>query len=646
MAVDITINETIDLVDITVNPNIIEVNVTRTSGGGGGTQTLAQTLDLGNTTGGENILVNNADAIELENTSLLKKGTYNFAGENSGGISRICSVGYEDNWQSGIRHVFDDNGFIRHSTNCFDYVPDSSFDNTLRFKVDSLWTLDDGTTYKCTDASTGAAVWEQVLNFPNLGQVLEQGDRVVKFPQGAGTGEIYDFVLDDRLQYLLFSSNNIIANLDDSANTFPLNSSIQFTVGQDNSFDFVPIDTDVRSNLGVDIGTPITSITLNRGDNCLLTKISTDPVWYLQVDRNTKKTSDLTNDGADGINPFITALDIPPATNGLPTGGTAGQILTKVDATDYNTTWQENYADSTSVVKHTVKNNGSALITKGTAVYVTGSNGTNMLVGKASNATEATSSKTMGLMQSDITTTGGTQTGFVITEGLLSGLDTSTATAGDPVWLGVNGALIYGLTNKPYAPAHLVFIGIVTKVSSGNGEIFVKVQNGFELKEIHDVDLITNAPTNNQLLSFDSATSLWKNKSVTTADIAASTNKNYVTDAQQTVIGNTSGTNSGDNAVNSLYSGLITSATTGAVIAFANPQIYNSIASPSSSNITDSLTGARIGVVQKIYHNAGTAPTFPAGWVRRGTGTYVTSTLNIIYAEWSVGTTVEYWITQ
>jgi len=50
----------------------------------------------------------------------------------------------------------------------------------------------------------------------------------------------------------------------------------------------------------------------------------------------------------------------------------------------------------------------------------------------------------------------------------------------------------------------------------------------------------------------------------TTADIAASTNKNYVTDAQLTAIGNagnTSGTNTGDNAVNSLYSGLTTNAT-------------------------------------------------------------------------------------
>lgn len=226
-------------------------------------------------------------------------------------------------------------------------------------------------------------------------------------------------------------------------------------------------------------------------------------------------TSDLTNDGENGVDPFITLADVPVPTNGLPAGGTAGQILTKVDATDYNATWQENYADWTSVVKHTVKNNGlSGTITKGTAVYVTGSNGTNMLVGRASNASEATSSKTMGLMQSDITTTGSNQTGFVITEGLLEGLNTAGQTAGDPVWLGVNGALIYGLINKPYAPAHLVFIGIVTKISAGNGEIFVKVQNGFELKEIHDVDIITTTPINGHLLGFDGT--LWVNKTIAT----------------------------------------------------------------------------------------------------------------------------------
>jgi hypothetical protein len=45
----------------------------------------------------------------------------------------------------------------------------------------------------------------------------------------------------------------------------------------------------------------------------------------------------------------------------------------------------------------------------------------------------------------------------------------------------------------------------------------------------------------------------------TTADIADSLNKRYVTDAQSTVVGNTSGTNTGDNATNSQYSGLAAS---------------------------------------------------------------------------------------
>jgi hypothetical protein len=100
----------------------------------------------------------------------------------------------------------------------------------------------------------------------------------------------------------------------------------------------------------------------------------------------------------------------------------------------------------------------------------------------------------------------------VITEGLLAGLDTSSAVAGNPVWLGTGGNLIYGLANKPYAPSHLVFIGIVTRVNANNGEIFVKVQNGFELDEIHDIDLKTTAPINGHLLGYNGT--LWVNKTI------------------------------------------------------------------------------------------------------------------------------------
>ena len=112
-------------------------------------------------------------------------------------------------------------------------------------------------------------------------------------------------------------------------------------------------------------------------------------------------------------------------------------------------------------------------------------------------------------------------------------------------------------------------------------------------------------------------------------------------------------TDGSSNAVssNGVFDGLalkqdFATATTGAVISFSVPQVYNSVASPSSSNITNDLTGARIGVVQKVFHNSGSAPTFPAGWVKLGTGSYVNSSLNIIYCEWVSGSRVEYWITQ
>jgi len=86
-------------------------------------------------------------------------------------------------------------------------------------------------------------------------------------------------------------------------------------------------------------------------------------------------------------------------------------------------------------------------------------------------------------------------------------------------------------------------------------------------------------------------------------------------------------------------------AATGTQISFANTQIYNLPSNPGEGNLTVSLANARLGIVQKIYHQDSVEPNFPAGWTAVGSGEYVTDELNIIYAEWAGGTRVEYWIT-
>jgi hypothetical protein len=235
-----------------------------------------------------------------------------------------------------------------------------------------------------------------------------------------------------------------------------------------------------------------------------LTGITNTPSWDHVIVGTTAQGQIYTRTYAQFMTDVATGIGL---SGYVPTSRTLSINGTTYDLSA-NRSWTISTVDYTSRLQHQVK--AGVAINKGQAVYVTSADGTNMIVGLASNASEATSSKTMGLLDATVTTNGFAN---VVTEGLLAGLDTSTAgSEGDPVWLGTGGNLIYGLANKPYAPAHLVFIGIVTRKNNSNGEIFVKVQNGFELNEIHDVDLKTTVPVNGHILGFDGT--LWVNKTI------------------------------------------------------------------------------------------------------------------------------------
>jgi len=181
--------------------------------------------------------------------------------------------------------------------------------------------------------------------------------------------------------------------------------------------------------------------------------------------------------------------------------------------------------------------NGSTALTKGTPVYITGADGTNIIIGAAGNGSEATSSKTIGLTETDLAINA---MGYVVTDGKLTNIDTSAAgAAGDAVWLGVNGGKLYGLSNKPVAPAHMVYLGVVSKKNANTGEIQVKVQNGFEFNELHDVS--AQSPSTGDIIVRNAGNTLWENKPQSALAIA-NTQVSGLGDSSTKNVGTTSGT--------------------------------------------------------------------------------------------------------
>lgn len=163
-----------------------------------------------------------------------------------------------------------------------------------------------------------------------------------------------------------------------------------------------------------------------------------------------------------------------------------------------------------------VTNDDSVTLTKGMSVYAFGGTGDRMTVKRASNTADATSARTVGLVLS--TSIAANQKGFIMMQGLLDGLNilpTSTYNDGDPVYLGSTPGSITKI--KPYAPNHLVYLGIVTTASPGSaGRMYVKVQNGYELDELHNVQAQT--PSLSDTLWYDNTVSppQWKTASLST----------------------------------------------------------------------------------------------------------------------------------
>lgn len=200
-----------DVLDSTNNPYGVDQSAVLTALGafffdvaGGGSQNLSQVLAIGNTSGPEDIIFDEFFGLAFNNNSRLREGTIDAGLGGAKGIAQICAVGYELKWEAGRLYVMDGNGvYIRSSLYNFNITPSVTDDITKGYLPGSLWSLDNGDTYICTDSSTGAAVWvlqsnavstlEQVLNSGNnagTNNIDLNGNKILNVTEITATGDL------------------------------------------------------------------------------------------------------------------------------------------------------------------------------------------------------------------------------------------------------------------------------------------------------------------------------------------------------------------------------------------------------------------------------------------------------------------------
>lgn len=160
-----------------------------------------------------------------------------------------------------------------------------------------------------------------------------------------------------------------------------------------------------------------------------------------------------------------------------------------------------------------VRNANNAGLTKGEVVYTVGSTGSNQTVLPAIANLESKSSKTFGVVAE---TVAGGGVAFCMTDGYLTGLNTASIPEGSALWLSPTtpGAFT---TTMPQAPNHGVYVGVCIRSHASEGTIYVKIQNGYETSELHDVK-ISGTNTAGSILIRNETLGVYENAEIQAGD--------------------------------------------------------------------------------------------------------------------------------
>jgi hypothetical protein len=263
-------------------------------------------------------------------------------------------------------------------------------------------------------------------------------------------------------------------------------------------------------------------------------------------------------------------------------------------------------------VKHAT--NGG--LDNGKVVYITGSTGDNKTVLYARANNEATSSKTLGVMTE--TVTGGNK-GFCTTFGLVRNINTSNLTEGGAVWLSKDTAGAMTAV-RPEAPNHGVFIGFCVRKHASTGVIFVNVQNGYELNELHNV--YAPSPTNGQVLTYVSGNSRWE--AATVADQSATNELQTLSVATNTATLSNSG-----GSVTIAGGGINSASTAGSTITVTGTEVDGSVTNEIQTIDTFSLSGQTLRASLSNDNQAAKTVTLPVVGITAGTNVTVSESSGV-----------------
>ena len=158
---------------------------------------------------------------------------------------------------------------------------------------------------------------------------------------------------------------------------------------------------------------------------------------------------------------FVTGISSITTTEGpaetVPSGGGAGEFLKKTSGTDYDVEWSD-----VRDLYIQVRNDSGVALTKGTPVHATGVTGTVADV-IAARADTASAMPATYVLNEDIAN--GAEGQAIIT-GEITGVDTSSFSPGDVLYVGATG----GFTNvKPTGTNLIQNLGVVTKSNANTG---------------------------------------------------------------------------------------------------------------------------------------------------------------------------------